>query len=173
MINQLSGVNSNPIHVLSAGAGDLLPASGSMSPTYQNFAFHHNNNQGAKLNPYFTSGVNQGVVDLRQQNSTSTGRGTRNQAQANKTSIRDKSNGRGQYQTINAAGGMSDRSIGGMEVSAANAYAGVTSNHNLMNHTIEPGQTQQQHSTATLIGTSNGRRAVSNPKTFMRARMAQ
>lgn len=37
--NQLSGMNSNPVHVLSAGAGDLLAnhnASGSMSPTYQN-----------------------------------------------------------------------------------------------------------------------------------------
>ena len=77
---------------------------------------------------------------------------------------------------------MSDRSMGGMVdnatvAAAANAYVhndfkGVTSNQNLMNHTIEP-SSQQQHSTATLIGTSNGRRAVSNPKTFMRARMAQ
>jgi hypothetical protein len=55
MINQLSGLNSNPMHVLSAGAGDLLlnNGTGSISPTYQNFAFHAN--AGAKLNPYFTS----------------------------------------------------------------------------------------------------------------------
>ena len=36
MINQLSGLNSNPMHVLSAGAGELLVnhGAGSMSPTY-------------------------------------------------------------------------------------------------------------------------------------------
>lgn len=69
--NQLSGMNSNPIHVLSAGAGDLLANhTGSMSPTYQNIsAFHGNHHSGAKMNPYFTS--NSGITSdhARQKNS--------------------------------------------------------------------------------------------------------
>ena len=38
--NQLTGINSNPMHVLSAGAGDLLANhqsnSSQLSPSYQN-----------------------------------------------------------------------------------------------------------------------------------------
>ena len=53
---QLTGMNQNPVHVLSAGAGDLLQVnngvgSGQMSPTYQDMQFHT------------VSKLNQGVAD--------------------------------------------------------------------------------------------------------------
>lgn len=62
MTNQLTGLNSNPMHVLSGGVGDPLQQnSGSMSPTYQDIQM----NQGMLNN------------DHRQKNSQSNGRNRR------------------------------------------------------------------------------------------------
>jgi len=127
MNGQLTGMSSNPIHVLSAGAGDLKIVNyngGAKSPTYQETNFHQ-----TKTN---ASG------DPRQKNSQSTGRATRqvnSTAQSSGVTINFTNR---PYQTI-TAGGIAD-------------HAALADKTLMIGHTHTDFATQQKNLNQTIDG---------------------
>lgn len=144
------------------------------------------------MNPYFTNAGGVGVLgqttdQARQKNSQSTGRPVRSNAGPSQNSSGSNTGGVANqaatsnnnltnrpYQTITAkgGGGLSDRAtmLDTQAAIAANAYTHQDFPTAKANQTID--HVVQQQSSSTING-SGQRRAVSNPKTFMRARMAQ